>query len=159
MPAMTMTKPAKQAQLAVFLGFVDLISERFGLDRDHAHRLKLVLEEAIVNVVEHGYATRHEPGDLTLIADVDADGVAVVTLQDHGTPFGPDDAPPPDLDSDWDQRRVGGLGWHLIRELADAVAYHPGDAGGGRPNVLTLRVRGARPRADEARGTAQGGAA
>jgi serine/threonine-protein kinase RsbW len=158
MPAMTMTKPAKTAQLAVFLGFVDLISERYGLDRDHAHRLKLVLEEAIVNVVEHGYATRNEPGDLTLTADVEGD-VAVVTLQDHGTPFGPDDAPPPDLDSDWDQRRVGGLGWHLIRELTDAVAYHPGDAGGGRPNILTLRVGAARPPAAEPSGAARGGAA
>ena len=158
MPAMTMTKPAKKAQLAVFLGFVDLISERYGLDRDHAHRLKLALEEAIVNVVEHGYATRNEPGDLTLTADVE-DDVAVVTLQDHGTPFGPDDAPPPDLDSDWDQRRVGGLGWHLIRELSDAVAYHPGDAGGGRPNILTLRVGAARPPAAEPRGASRGGAA
>ncbi len=158
MPAMTMTKPATKAQLAVFLGFVDLISERYGLDRDHAHRLKLVLEEAIVNVVEHGYATRNEPGDLTLTADVE-DDVALVTLQDHGTPFGPDDAPPPDLDSDWDQRRVGGLGWHLIRELTDAVAYHPGDAGGGRPNILTLRVRGAQPSAAGPGGASRGGAA
>lgn len=158
MPAMTMTKPAKEAQLAVFLGFVDLISERFGLDRDHAHRLKLVLEEAIVNVVEHGYAHRGEAGDLTLTADVDG-GAVVVTLQDHGTPFGPDDAPPPDLDSSWDQRRVGGLGWHLIRELTDAVAYRPGDATGGRPNILTLRVGGRRPPAAEAPGAPQGGAA
>jgi anti-sigma regulatory factor (Ser/Thr protein kinase) len=158
MPAMTMTKPATKAQLAVFLGFVDLISERYGLDRDHAHRLKLVLEEAIVNVVEHGYATRREPGDLTLTADVEG-GVAMVTLQDHGTPFGPDDAPPPDLDSDWDQRRVGGLGWHLIRELTDAVAYHPGDAAGGRPNILTLRVRSAHPNGAGPEGAPRGGAA
>lgn len=158
MPAMTMTKPATKAQLAVFLGFVDLISERYGLDRDHAHRLKLVLEEAIVNVVEHGYATRHEPGDLTLTADVEGD-VALVTLQDHGMPFGPDDAPPPDLDSDWDQRRVGGLGWHLIRELTDAVAYHPGDADGGRPNILTLRVRSVQPHGAGPEGAPRGGAA
>jgi len=158
MPAMTMTKPAKKAQLAVFLGFVDLLSERYGLGRDHAHRLKLVLEEAIVNVVEHGYASHRQAGDLTLTADVEGD-VAVVTLQDHGTPFGPDDAPPPDLDSDWDQRRVGGLGWHLIRELTDAVAYHPGDAAGGRPNILTLRVRGTREPAGGASAAPQGGQA
>lgn len=140
MPPMTMTKPAKAANLAVFLGFVDLIADRHGLDESHAHRLKLVLEEAIVNVVQHGYAGRE--GDLTLSADV-VDGAAVVTLHDHGRPFGPEDAPPPDLDGGWEERRVGGLGWHLIRQLTDGVAYHPGDAAGGRPNTLTLRVRSA----------------
>jgi anti-sigma regulatory factor (Ser/Thr protein kinase) len=143
MPPMTMTKPAKADNLAVFLGFVDLIADRYGLDATHAHRLKLVLEEAVVNVVQHGYAER-EAGDLTLTADV-VDGAAVVTLHDHGLPFGPEDAPPPDLEAGWEERRVGGLGWHLIRQLADGVAYHPGDAGGGRPNTLTLRVRGAPP--------------
>jgi len=138
MSPMTMTKPARASNLAVFLGFVDLFAERHGLESAHAHRLKLVLEEAIVNVVQHGYLGR-EPGDLTLTADL-VGGGAVVTLHDHGTPFDPADAPPPDLESDWDERRVGGLGWHLIRELADGVAYQPGEADGGRPNTLTLRV-------------------
>lgn len=137
---MTVTKPAQASNLAVFLGFLDLVADRYDLDPDHAHRLKLVVEEAIVNVVEHGYAAG--VGDLTLTADVDG-GVAVVKLQDHGTPFDPADAPPPDLTGDWRERRVGGLGWHLIRELTEAVAYQAGDPDGGRPNTLTLRVRGA----------------
>lgn len=134
---MTMTQPARAANLAVFLGFVDLFVDRHRLEPDHARRLKLVVEEAVANVVQHAYP--RGSGDLTLTADV-ADGVAVFTLQDHGTPFDPADAPPPDLTADWRERRIGGLGWHLIRELAEGVSYLAGDPEGGRPNTLTLRV-------------------
>jgi len=135
---MTVTKPATAGNLALFLGFVEFVADRHGLAAESAHRLKLVVEEAVTNVVHHGYAGR-EAGDLTLSADLDGDAV-VVTLEDHGAAFDPADAPPADLDSDWRERSVGGLGWHLIRELTDAVAYAAGDPAAGRPNRLTLRV-------------------
>jgi len=139
MPPMTLTKPATAGNLALFLGFVDFVVDRHGLAATEAQRLKLVVEEAVANVVHHAYAGR-EPGDLTLAADVDGD-VVVVTLDDRGTPFDPADAPAADVASDWRERSVGGLGWHLIRELTDGVAYAAGDAAADRPNRLTLRVR------------------
>ncbi len=138
MPPMTVTKAATTGNLALFLGFVDVVVERHRLDADRAHRLKLVVEEAVTNVVQHGYAGS-VPGDLTLTADLDGDAVEV-TLEDQGLPFDPADAPAVDLSGDWRERDVGGLGWHLIRELADGVAYVAGDARAGRPNRLTLRV-------------------
>jgi len=138
MPPMTVTKPATAGNLALFLGFVEFVADRHGLEPEAAQRLKLVVEEAVTNVVHHGYAGR-EPGDLTLTADLEGDTV-VVTLEDRGAAFDPADAPQADLDSDWRERSVGGLGWHLIRELTDAVAYAPGDAAADLPNRLTLRV-------------------
>jgi serine/threonine-protein kinase RsbW len=138
MPPMTLTKPATKENLALFLGFVEFVADRHGLAGDRAQHLKLVVEEAVVNVVHHGYAGR-EPGDLTLGADVDGDDV-VVTLDDHGSAFDPADAPTVDISADWQERSIGGLGWHLIRELTESVAYAPGDAAAGRPNRLTLRV-------------------
>lgn len=134
MPTMTLTKPATEGNLALFLAFVEVVADRFALAPDVAHRLKLVVEEAVTNVVRHAYAAGAE-GEVTLVADVD-EAAVTVTLEDEGKPFGPDDAPRPDLASAWDQRSVGGLGWHLIRELADDVRYAAVD---GR-NRLTLRV-------------------
>ena len=134
MPTMTMTKPATDDHLALFLSFVEVIVDRFGLEAPVAQRLKLVVEEAATNVVRHAYA-RGVDGDLTLVADVD-DAAVVVTLEDEGRPFAPEDAPLPDLSSGWEERQVGGLGWHLIRELADDVRYASVD---GR-NRLTLRI-------------------
>jgi serine/threonine-protein kinase RsbW len=135
---MKLTKPATADNLALFLGFVEFVADRHGLATDSAQRLKLVVEEAVANVVHHGYAGR-EPGDLTLSADVDGDAV-VVTLDDHGHAFDPADAPAADTSADWQDRAVGGLGWHLIRELSESVSYAAGDAVAGRPNRLTLRV-------------------
>ncbi len=134
MPTMTMTKPATDDHLALFLSFVEVLVDRFALAPDVAQRLKLVVEEATTNVVRHAYALGAE-GDLTLVADVD-DAAVVVTLEDEGRPFAPEDAPPPDLASGWQERQVGGLGWHLIRELTDDVRYASVD---GR-NRLTLRI-------------------
>jgi serine/threonine-protein kinase RsbW len=135
---MKLTKPATAENLALFLGFVEFVADRHGLATDSAQRLKLVVEEAVTNVVHHGYAGR-EPGDLTLAADVDDDAI-VVTLDDHGVAFDPADAPVADLSGGWEERRIGGLGWHLIRELTETVSYAAGDSDAGRPNRLTLRV-------------------
>lgn len=135
---MTLTKPATTENLALFLGFVEFVADRHGLAGDRAHHLKLVVEEAVANIVHHGYAGR-DPGELTLSADVDGDAV-VVTLDDHGHAFDPAEAPPANLSDDWQERSVGGLGWHLIRELTESVSYTAGDAAAGRPNRLILRV-------------------
>jgi serine/threonine-protein kinase RsbW len=138
MPPMRMTKPATVDNLALFLGFIAYVAERHGLAADVAQRLKLVVEEAVTNVVLHGYADR-EPDELTLSADLDGDTV-VVTVEDRGHPFDPADAPVADVTSDLHERSVGGLGWHLIKELSERVDYAVGDPAADRPNRLTLRV-------------------
>jgi anti-sigma regulatory factor (Ser/Thr protein kinase) len=56
---------------------------------------------------------------------------------DRGRPFSPDDAAPPDLDAAWDERPVGGLGWHLVRSVVDEVRYRRE----GSENRLTLIKR------------------
>jgi anti-sigma regulatory factor (Ser/Thr protein kinase) len=44
----------------------------------------------------------------------------------------------PDLSAGWEDRAVGGLGWHLIRRSVDEVDYGPNPGGGNR---LTLVKR------------------
>ena len=36
------------------------------------------------------------------------------------------------LDDDWQEREIGGLGWHLIKELTDEVTYHSDPQKGNR---------------------------
>jgi len=47
----------------------------------------------------------------------------VVTIKDEGKPFDLSSVPPPDLDTDLDKRRIGGLGIYLMRKLMDDVSY------------------------------------
>jgi anti-sigma regulatory factor (Ser/Thr protein kinase) len=61
-----------------------------------------------------------------------------VTITDRAPPFDPKDAPMPRLDAPANERRPGGLGWHLIRELVDRIDYESDEARGNR---LTLVKR------------------
>ena len=106
---------------------------------DDVAALRLVTEEAVVNLFEHAYDDHRGFVEI----EVGAEGEQVrLTIRDRGRPFDPDDAPDPDLDSDWEERRIGGLGWHLIRQLTDEVEYVPGADG---TNSLTLVKTISRP--------------
>ena len=130
LPAATEFHARSMRDLGGVLAFVDRVSAE--LDADTAFSVRLAVEEAFTNIYEYGYDD-HE-GPVTVRIDVTARRV-VVTLADEAPAFDPAEAPPPDLESPWDERRMGGLGWHLIRHVMDEVTYAPG---GKRGNVLEL---------------------
>ncbi len=130
-----LTKPATHTNLALFLTLVDVLGDRHGLPSAARGELRLLIEEACTNVVLHAYPER-EPGEMTLEVRFE-DGIASVLVEDDGVPFGPDDAPAAEFSVDWQQRREGGVGWHLIRNLSDELGYERVDD----HNRLTLRKR------------------
>jgi len=60
----------------------------------------------------------------------------LMTIRDNGPEFDPLERPTPDLDAAIADRDVGGLGIHLVRELADDCIYARVDDS----NVLTIRL-------------------
>jgi serine phosphatase RsbU (regulator of sigma subunit)/anti-sigma regulatory factor (Ser/Thr protein kinase) len=99
---------------------------------DMAFAIKLSVEEACTNIVTHGYHS--QPGAIQVQFAANAERI-VLTITDHAPPFEPTKIPRPDLDADWHDRKIGGLGWFLISELMDTVRYSP-DATNG--NTLEL---------------------
>ena len=95
----------------------------------------MALDEALSNVVRHGFADRR-PHEITVVLTLAIDELRVA-IEDDGHSFNPLTAPRPDLDSPLGERRVGGVGVHLIRELMDRVRY---ERVGGR-NRLTMVKR------------------
>ena len=57
-----------------------------------------------------------------------------LTVSDNGVPFNPVEQVAPRTDQTLDERKIGGLGLHLVRNLADDVAYRREDD----KNALTL---------------------
>ncbi len=92
---------------------------------------QLAVEEAITNVIVHGYKQK---GNEIRIACQLIDGAIVIRITDSAPPFNPLSLPTPDLDSDVNERRIGGLGIYLIRRVMDGVEY----AYEGGNNVFTL---------------------
>jgi len=112
---------------------VDDTCRRVQLDESVCYALRLCIEEAFVNVINHGYPPE-KPGPITVtLKSIDRSIHAVIA--DRAQSFHPENAPRPDLDLGWDERQIGGLGWHFIRELMNEVRYEASEENG---NILTL---------------------
>lgn len=88
---------------------------------DIEFQVDLVLEELVLNVVNHGSRGGEGEINIELVSDPEA---VIIQIIDDGRPFDPlTDAPEPDTESGIEDRAVGGLGIHLVRTMMDDVAY------------------------------------
>jgi serine/threonine-protein kinase RsbW len=85
------------------------------------HRLSLVLEELVSNVVAYGYDddSGHE---IRIELDVNENVLTAVFIDD-GRPFDPFKAQKPVMSGPIEERSVGGLGIHLVLTIMDNVGY------------------------------------
>ena len=97
--------------------------------------LTLALEEAVSNVIRHGYGERPD-GPISVAFRATGESI-VITVEDTAVGFDPLKHPEPDLTVPVEARPAGGMGVYLIKRLMDDVDYRVDD---GR-NVLTLTKR------------------
>ena len=116
-------------------GFIEEIGEEFGLTPDVVFNLNLVLEEAVVNVINYAYP-KEDHQWIYLSAKLQ-DGTIILVLTDTGKEFDPTMAPEADITLSADEREIGGLGIFLIRQIMNEVRYERIDG----KNVLTLEKR------------------
>ena len=92
----------------------------------------IALNEALVNVVRHGY--QQQPGrvEMTLLREADT---LLIELLDEAPLFDPTAVPTPDITVPLAQRPLGGMGIHMMREFIDELTYQV--TADGR-NQLTL---------------------
>ncbi len=126
---------AKLESLSIIGDFIAGTMERLGIDPATIYQVQLAVDEACTNIVQHAYSGRG--GSITLICALVNDNF-IVTIRDKGEPFDPCSVPPPDLEANLDNRKVGGLGIYFMRKLMDDVKYSF-DAVNG--NQLTMRKR------------------
>ena len=84
--------------------------------------MNVVLDELLTNTLSYGFAGR-ESGEVTIEVELRADRLSV-TLTDDGPPFNPFGMAAPDTAPSVEERRIGGLGIHLVRRMMDEVSYH-----------------------------------
>src|SRR5947208_3667670 len=99
---------------------------------DAAFLVSLAIEELVTNCIKYGYDDAGEH-TVEIVLSV-ADHALTMVVVDDGHAFDPLAAPPPDLTLGIEDRPIGGLGIHLLRELADDVRYERRDGA----NRLTL---------------------
>ncbi len=102
---------------AAFAGF----AEAHGLPAAVRRSINIALDELLANASSHG-RTGLDPSSVTVEVELDQDRVTV-TLADDGTPFDPFGRDAPDTTLSVEERSIGGLGIHLVRQLMDQVSY------------------------------------
>ena len=115
--------------------FVEEIGNELSLAPDVVFNLNLVLEEAVVNIINYAYP-KEDHQSIYLSATLHEDSIILV-LTDTGVEFDPTMAPEADITLSAEERPIGGLGIFLIRQIMNEVRYDRIDG----KNVLTMEKK------------------
>lgn len=101
--------------------------------KDAAYAMELALEELATNIIEHGSNGKNER-DIEATVRLDDESV-VLEIQDDGCEFNPFAHPVPDTSLSADERPIGGLGIHFVRNLVDDCEY----TRSGEKNIVRVK--------------------
>lgn len=127
-----LTLPNDVKEVPLLAEFIDGICEAAEVDMMLTMQLNLAIEEAVVNVMNYAYPAGTE-GTVCIDAQM-SNGVLQFVISDSGAPFDPTARAEVDTTLSAEERGIGGLGIHIVRQIMDSIDYKRVD---GR-NVLTL---------------------
>ena len=128
---------ASLENLQVIRQYIDQVGARLGVNETALGDLRLVVDEAVTNVILHGY------GDLdgTVELHMEGDGdTVIITIRDQAKTFDSSHVNEPQLDTALKDRPFGGMGIFLIKKMTDEAEFLPLPGGG---NEIRLVKRGA----------------
>ena len=97
--------------------------------------VNVALDEVLTNIITYGYDD-NRVHEIRIRLTVDDDAIEAEVLDD-GRPFDPTAIAAPDRSTSLRERRVGGLGMHLVKHLMSEVIY----SRSGNHNRLVLKRR------------------
>ena len=120
-PTLAVRLRNQDSELQRFNQMMTEFGQGHGIPEETLFRVHLALDEVLVNVIRYGYEVE-EDHEIQLVATWD-DSRLKIEVQDDGKPFNPLEAPEPDIDESLEERKVGGLGIHLVRNMMDELSY------------------------------------
>ena len=112
---------------------LDQFSKQLGLTKKCFCEINLVLEELFTNIISYGYTDDTEHW-ITVTLSHDK-GTIIMRIEDDGVPFNPADKTDPDLECALEERKIGGLGIHLIKKIMDDMVHQRCEG----KNIMTLK--------------------
>lgn len=126
------TLSAEVASLPLGRAFIEKACRQVGIEDESCYDLQLAVDEALSNIIEHGYAGL-EPGEIILRWQFNSQKLTI-TVMDYGHAFTPEEPERPDVEAIFQSGKQGGLGLFLIYHIMDRVSYRTTTEG----NILTL---------------------
>ena len=99
--------------------FVSQFFAACGIEARHAFEVEFIIEELFTNLVKYNRG-RH---DIEIRLGRVGDEIEIVLTDVDVEPFDITQVPEVDTEKPLSDRKVGGLGLHLVRKMADRVAY------------------------------------
>ncbi|NBQ55458.1 MAG: ATP-binding protein [Verrucomicrobia bacterium] len=124
---------------------VNSVFESFATQHDIGGRLRyhllVSIEEIMTNIIKYGF---DEEGVHPIhVTFRHIQGQIEMEFEDRGREFNPLEIAEPDLDTPIENRQLGGLGIHLVRQMMDETKYRRE----GDRNILMLRKAKSSPTA------------
>jgi serine/threonine-protein kinase RsbW len=125
--------PAERNRLVRIRRFIEQEAGRTSASAEEVHDLVQAVDEAVTNIIVHGY--QDGPGEIEMDLNYQP-GRITVLLRDQAPPFDPTTVPKPDLRLPLHLRPVGGLGVHIIRSCADEFTHSIRPDGGNELRIV-----------------------
>ena len=132
----TLHVPATHDSIRLIIDETLPLLEESGEERKIVNKVRLVLEELLVNVVSYAYDGGEGYIDIHTEITFDPKNLLIV-IKDGGKPFDPTAKKDPDLNVPLKDRPIGGLGIFLVKQTMDEVIYERVND----ENVLTLKKK------------------
>jgi len=131
-PQITIRMFSQARYLSAARAMIANLAQRLGFNEIRCGQVSLAVDEALCNIINHGYEKR-EDGLIWLhihVLEADRQGVKII-IEDEARQVDPEEIKSRDLED----IRPGGLGVYIIREIMDEVRYEKREGKGMR---LTL---------------------
>lgn len=125
--------PSQTENLEIIREFVTGIARKVGFREEETSKIELAVDEACTNVIEHAYS-KDERKLIDIVIQIDPQRFTI-TVTDQGRGFDSGKIQRPDMKKYLEEKRVGGLGIHLMQTLMDEIDF---DVIGGRKNQVKM---------------------
>ncbi len=108
-------------------------AKKFGFDEAMTTQLAIAFEEIVVNVINYGYPDKH--GEVEIDCTVIENPHALrIRVTDSGGEFNPLAREDPNIHAPVEERKIGGLGIYMVKQIMDSVDYKYEN----KMNILTM---------------------
>ncbi len=115
---------------------IEAFAEREGVGSRAAYVVGLAFEEMATNIIKYGFEDASSNHEVDVALSL-SNGFIVLTLEDEGREFDPLSVSEPETAASVEDREIGGLGVHLVKRMADSMAYRRE----GVRNILDIKVK------------------
>jgi sigma-B regulation protein RsbU (phosphoserine phosphatase) len=117
---------AEWSEMESVLDQIEQYLEQHGIVDGRVFKARLALEELLTNTIKYGCTDASRPQDspCEIRVELSLQTPLQLVIEDTAAPFDPNrDAPAPTLDADIEDRKIGGLGLHMLKEMGMTLDY------------------------------------